>query len=223
VFLAVLTAAGSAGAAVLEIQFSGVNLTYDGSNVFDSTAGTANTVRSGTGADADPLETMVFLIDGVQQGPVITTDIRLDTFIKGLSGVPATGGSVTTAGNGDAFGVDLLTKGTDPAWGLALNIDKFQFFYSGNKVSIATAGPSTSVVKQDLPLGLQFDTSKPISIVFSSANLTNVTTSGDLLTGLNAAGTGNITGTLIPEPGCLALLALGGAIVSLRKRSRRQT
>ncbi len=72
---------------------------------------------------------------------------------------------------------------------------------------------------QSLPFGLAFDTTQPISIVLSSANLTNVTTAGGFVTGFHAAGTGNISGTLLPEPTTMLLLALSG-VALLRRRTR---
>ncbi len=160
---------------------------------------------------------MTFLVDGVPVGSLLTSNIALDAYIKGITNVPAGGGSVVSSGNGNAYGVDLLTGTTDPAWGLALQIDKFSLFYTGNKVAMAAAGQSTSIWAQSLPFGLAFDPSQPISVVFSSANLTNVTTSGDFLKGFDAAGTGNISGTLAPEPCTLVLLTLGGLLLGRRR------
>ncbi len=63
---------------------------------------------------------MSFLVDGLQQGSTLSSNIAIDALIKGLSGIPAAGGSVQTSGNGNTFGVDLLTKAVpSAAWGLA--------------------------------------------------------------------------------------------------------
>jgi hypothetical protein len=203
---------------VLEIQFSGMDLIYNGVNLYDATSAAGGI---GSPAQADPLFTMTFLVDGVEKGQ-LTTNIAIDTFIKALSGIPAAGGSVMTGGNGNQFGVDLLTKPAAPgldSWGLSLNIDKMSFFYTGSNVAIATAGQSTSLWKQDLPFGLAFDPSQPISIVLSSASLRDVTTANGVVTGFRAAGTGNISGILLPEPTTMLLLALG-AVGILRRRAR---
>jgi hypothetical protein len=207
--------AAPASGAVLEIQFSGMDLVYNGSDLFD--AGASNTIGSGSPAQADSLLTMVFLVDGVQQG-ILTSNIGIDAYIKGLSGIPAAGGSVVTSGNASGFGVDLLTQAATPGWGLALNIDKFNFFYTGSNIAIAAGATSTSFFDQDLPFGLAFDESQPVSIVLSSANLTNVTTAGGFVTGFRAAGTGNISGVLVPEPTTMLLLALSGLSLIRRRR-----
>ncbi len=210
--------AGTIGVDNLEIQITGVNLVYDGTDIVDARSPLGG---SGNPAEADPLTTMSFLFNGSLVGEVISSDIHADVLIEGVTGIPETGGVVTSAGNGGAFGVDLLTKGSTPGWGLALAIDEFQLFYSGSEITIATTGLASNVITQDLPFGIEFFEDQPIAIVFSSANLSNVTTDAGFVTGFNAAGTGNVSGKGIPEPATLAFL-LAGSLVLTRARRRRQ-
>ncbi len=205
--VALFLSSSLAQAGVLEIQFAGLNLDYDGTNIYDSK--NHNTSGSGNPADADPLTSMTFLLDGNLVGSVVTTNIFADIYIAGVTNVPASGGLVNTSGNGGAFGVDLLTSNSNPGWGLALDIDSMQFFYTGANIAITIGGTATNIAQQQLPFGLSFDAGQPVTIVLSSASLTNVTTAGGFVTGLKAAGTGNVSGIGVPEPASIVLGVLG--------------
>ncbi len=217
--VAVLLSVSVAKAGTLEIQFTGLNLDYDGTNIFD--AGTHNTVGIGDPAQSDPLGSMNFYLDGTLVG-VQNTNVFADIYIKDVLNIPASGGSIVySGGNGGAFGVDLLTNNTIPGWGAALNIDTMQFFYTGSQIAISVSGFATDLFAQSLPFNLEFDQSQPITIVMSSANLTGVTSAGGFLTGFHAAGTGNVAGTgyLVPEPASVALAAFGiVALLVIRRR-----
>jgi len=69
----------------------------------------------------------------------------------------------------------------------------------GGGGSSAAAGTATQIGYQDLPFGIVLDETKTISIVASSTNLSNVTSSGGYLTGFDASGTGSVKGVL-PHP-----------------------
>ncbi len=214
-----LLAASSAQASTLEIQISGLDLQYDGTNIFD--AGVHNTVGIGSPAQSDPLSLLEFYIDGNLVGSQ-NTNVFADIYIKDVLNIPAGGGAVVSAGNGDAFGIDLLTENQTPGWGLALQIDTMQFFYTGSQISITLAGLASSLFAQDLPFALAFDPNEEITIVLSSANLSNVTSAGGFLTGFDASGTGNIAGVLVPEPSSMVLAAFGAAALffGYRRRTR---
>lgn len=217
-----LLSASAAQAGVLEIQFTGLNLQYDGTNIFD--AGVHNIMGSGDPAEADSLTSMNFYLDGNLVG-VLNSDVYADIYIADVLNIPTTGGVVVSGGNGGNFGVDLLVVNSIPGWGLALDIDSMQFFYTGSQIAISVSGLASDLFAQVLPFDLEFDDSQPITIVMSSANLTGVTSMGGFLTGFNAAGTGNVAGTgfLIPEPGSLALAGcglVGLAAYGWRRRKR---
>jgi hypothetical protein len=209
-------------AGVLEIQITGLDLQYDGTNIFD--AGVHNTSGAGNPAQADALTAMNFYLDGNLVG-VQSTNVFADVYISNVLNIPATGGVVVSNGNGNNFGVDLLTQNGIPGWGLALNINTMQFFYTGSQIGISVSGLASQLFAQNLPFALQYDISQPITIVMSSANLNGVTTAGGFLTGFNAAGTGNVAGTgyQVPEPGTMAMLGLGlvGLVACGRRRLRR--
>jgi hypothetical protein len=202
-------ASAEAQGSLLQIQFTGLNLHYDGTNLFD--AKFPNTLGTGNPAQSDSLTSMSFYLDGVQVGTLLASDIYGDVYLKDLLNIPVGGGVVNSLGNGGSFGFDLLTSSSTPGWGLALNIDTMQFFYTGSQIAISVAGLASSLSVQQLPFGLEYDPSQPITIVFASSELTNLTSAGGYLTGFDAAGTGNVSGTghLVPEPStwCIGILA----------------
>jgi hypothetical protein len=209
-----------AHAGSLQIQFTGLNLSYDGTNLFDSAF--PNTVGSGDPAQSDVLTSMSFYLDGVQVGTLLSSDIFADVYLAGILNIPATGGVVNSTGNGGTFGFDLLTENNVPGWGLALNVDTMQFFYTGSKIAIAVSGLASGLFAQALPFDLQYDPSQPITIVVASAELTNVTSAGGFLTGFNAGSTGNVAGQGVPEPGSATLLIVGSVATAISLYRRRR-
>src|SRR3569832_1119756 len=107
-------------ASTLEIQFTGLDLDYDGNNLFDS--GVHNTTGSGNPAQSDVLTSMNFYVDGSLVG-VLNTDVYADVYIANIGALPVGGGLFNSLGFGGMFGVDLLTSNDLPGWALALNID----------------------------------------------------------------------------------------------------
>src|SRR5262245_36849238 len=76
--------AASADAAV-RIEFTGMNMTYDGSTLHDSGSASGGV---GNPADADPLVTVDCFSNNVLVGSVYS-DISLDFSIPGLTGIPS--------------------------------------------------------------------------------------------------------------------------------------
>ena len=203
--------AASAQSAVI-IHFTGMNLSYDGSAIYD---GGSTSGGVGDPADADALTTVDFFEDGVLVGS-LDSDVWLDVYIPDITGLAAGANSVsniTTPGNPGFF--DLL-MGTSPLASEFLLADIGEVSFTYNNIAgfahFAFAATISEEYAQNLPFGL--DIAGPVMISFS-AQLQNVTASGGFLTGFNAFGTGEYNE--VPAPAS-ALLIAGLAAPALRRR-----
>lgn len=206
---------GATGAhADVVIQFTGMDLVYDGSSLYDAGSTSGGLADP---ADADSLVSVDFFSNGTLVGS-LSSDISLDVFIPDITGIPDAPGTVYnfwTPGN-PGF-VDLLI-GTSPLASeyLLLDIASSNITYldaSGFAQFIfgGTIGVGNS---QNLPFGLQ--STDPITFSFSSRiDPNSLTSSGGFITGFETSGTGEYSD--IPAPASAALLALGAA-AGLRRR-----
>jgi hypothetical protein len=216
--LAVLSlVAAPARAATIEIEFTGMDLVYDGSAIYDA-GSTAGGVANP--ADADPLTTVDFSIDGVPVGS-LTSDVSLDVFIPGVTGIssaPATVYNILTPPAGGFF--DLLV-GTSPLASefLLVDLDEVNVTYVdvANIVQFTFGAAVSDVFAQNLPFGLEIG--DPVSVSFSAQIKPGTrTAAAGFVTGFEAAGTGEINGPQIPEPATCLLAAI--SLVGLATRRK---
>ncbi len=211
VFCVITFSTNVASATTVSIAISVADLVFDGTDIVD-----AGSPAFGAGniADADPVDSMVFQVDGSTVG-VLTSppeDLGVDIYIPSISAIPATGGTGTSAAGGS---FDLLTSSTVPGYGLELTLGAADVIYSplGGSINFVFIGTVATVGVQALPFNL--DIGDPITVTLST-QATSVTSSGGFLTGFTSWGTGEVVGTLVPEPstlffGGLALLCVGMA------------
>ena len=191
-----------AAAAMLEIEFTGLNITYDGSTLT-------------TASNPDLLTSMVLSVDGVPVGPVLdnTDNISANMSIA-VTDIPDTGGEGTFAAPG-SFDLGLLTGGLD------LSLIDATLTYIGGIVDFVFAGAIASIDSQDLPYGLVIG--EPVTVSFSAQIDSNSLTSLDgFLTGFTASGTGEVQGTVVPVPAAVWLFGsglLGLAGIARRKKA----
>jgi hypothetical protein len=205
--LAALLAPAPIAAETIQIQFTGLDLVYDGTDLIDAKDPDG---RNGDPDESDSLISMSFLQNGETIG-TLTEDIYVDFLIADLKDIPAGGGLVYSGGNGGDFGFDLLTS--QAGWGLALDIDEFMLYYSGGELVMTANGVATGIHAQNLPFDLIMDDDQQIVIGIHSTALADVTTSqdGQTVASFTAGGTGSVKGGLglIPEPTSLVLALVG--------------
>lgn len=212
---AMLVGSGAARAALVEIQFSGVNVVYDGSVLAD-----AGSVFGGTldPADADPLTTMTFLSNGTPVGTIsnnIAIDFRIPE-VTGLLSAPGNRQTIVTTGLIWGF-VDLLIGPAPVTQHMALSFGSMTVTYidASSSIQFAFVGGVGSLLSADLPFGLSV--ANPVTVSFSlQIDPGSLTSSGGLITGFTASGTGEIRA--IPEPAALAPLAVAGLMLGRRRR-----
>ena len=135
-------------AATVRIEFTGLNLEYDGTNIFDS--------DPISGEDPDPLTSVAITVDNVLQGTVLTDGLTIDILIPNVSGLPAAGSPpAAVSAPGGVWNLDL-----GPAGFINLNLDTVEVTYAnlGGTVQFALgASIDADVSSQSLPFGLQID------------------------------------------------------------------
>ena len=205
-----LVPANSAFAALLAIEFTGLDLQYDGTNIFDA-GGDAG--GDGSPDTADELFTMTFMIDGALVG-TLDSDIYADVWIPDVE-IPAAGGGVASVGGGF---FDLLTNPAAPYFGASLPLDGFEVLYTGGEIAVFGTGVATAAFN-DLPFGAEFVEGSEVSISFST-QINNLNDDGEVVTSFDASGTGEARGPQIPEPTTLLSLVAGLAALTLAARRR---
>jgi hypothetical protein len=209
-----------AAATTIEIAFTGLDLVYDGSAIYDAGATSGGLADPD---DADPLASIAFFVDGALAGTLLS-NISADVFIPGVTGIPAGPNVVhnlTTAGNPGFF--DLLV-GTSPLASEFLIIDLGEVgitYTDTNGVQLISGTATSNVLAQNLPFGLVID--EPLTITFSAQVLPGtLTDNGSDITGFDASGSGNISEpvTAVPAPAAGALFA--AAFVALLAGRRRK-
>ena len=211
VVLVVVFLVPTAPASTIEIQFSGLDIVYDGSSFVDA-GGSVDP------PDADRLETVTYQINGSPVGTDVD-DIYADFDFGPVTGIPVGGGTVNTGPDSGVF--EILIPGV----GLALDLDDVSVTYLPlGSVDFVFAGSLAGISGQSLPLGLIIG--DPVSVSFSAQiNAGTISDDGTNITGFTAAGNGEVRGTLIPEPSALGLLGMGavGLVGYGLRRSRKRS
>lgn len=209
----------AAKSATINIIISDLDVTYFG-DAAGSTGSVYDTIGHPGGnldaAEADGIETVVFELDLSQVGTLTRLDdgeLSGDLRIDGVGAMLPLGSFQSGIGsNGGGFGFDFFTESGDR---LRLGIDEVDLLLS-NGVFFFTG--SATVLEQDLPFGLVFNTSQPVQ--FSYTATLPVLNGGPMVDRALASGALTISGTQVPEPATL-LLVLAGALAALVERRCR--
>ncbi len=194
----------TASAELLVIEFTGLEIEYDGTDIFDVGKKPGH---NGDPAESDSLTSMTFTL-GANPADVLTTDIFADILIPGVPLIPTDGSPISTVAGGF---FDLLTSTTVPGFGLELDVQFFEVTYTGFAINIFGHGVATEV-SQDLPFGLMILPGDEVSISFST-QIDMIEFDNDdvpeFVTHFISRGTGEVRAENVPEPSTLVLSLLG--------------
>ena len=194
-----------ASAETLTLHFTGLDFAYDGNNIFDA-GGIVGS--SGDPADADALGTIDFFLGANNLAHSLDTDIFADFLIPDVGQIPLANTILDVPATGvPHFGFDLLTSDTTPGFGLNLEIDAFTVVFLNGQLSVSATGNASVITEQDLG-EFAFDENQPVTIFFGSSQLA-LTHSGGNVDSFTASGAGHVSGTFVPEPSTVAMLAMG--------------
>ena len=205
VLVALSLLSATASAETMVIQYTGLNLTYDGSTI--STVGVY-----------DPLESVDFFVDDAKMlsyDAPADSPLSIDLIVPGVFNLAVGGDTVVSNAGGY---LDLLLPGGDY---LTLTLGQSEVHYvaiQSLQLYFLLAAGSADVVQQLLPVG---GFAGDIAVSFSTQVVgATLTDDGTNVTGFLSAGTGEIRGTMVPEPTSVALLVSGllACFAVLRRR-----
>jgi hypothetical protein len=210
------TYSSAASAAALQIQFTGVDLRYDGTSAIIHDYGDPALAGGTDTSKADDLLNMDFLVDGIGVDN-LSSDIYLDLEIPDVTGLLLAGGSIITDGSPSGV-LELLMPGI----GLSLSLGEAEIGFLpalGGSINFVFGGAVATIGTQALPFGLEIG--DPVSISFSTQVVAGTLTHDDTyVTGFDSRGTGEVQGTLVPEPTTLGLVGMAIGLFATRRRRR---
>ena len=139
VFIVALLGAahGPADASVLSLQMEGLQLTYTSPELYDSDHASKGNLAP---AQATPLASLSFWVDGIQIGSAWTEFVYADALIGGLTDLPTDGTEIVNASTGSFDVFHDPGTGADSWLQLSFDPGSFSLSYSGDGDDQATNG-----------------------------------------------------------------------------------
>jgi hypothetical protein len=219
-----------ATAGTINIILSDADIVYSGANfggsIYDVVGHPGGNLDEN---EADNIKTAVFEMDMATVGTIMTgdagfgdmyADLKIDGVGASINSNPVPPGANFHPGigsNGGGFGLDWFT--TVGGYKLQLGINQIDLLLSSG-VFFFTG--TATVLDQDLPFGLAFDTNLPVQFSYT-ATLPGLLGPATARTGAMGSGALTISGTMIiPEPTTLGLAVVACSLASVALRRRRR-